>query len=104
MLLFRVRPTVYTSTKDNRRWFPRVRRDSKEWAERYALRTGVERCIKRQKIDYKLESSCGRSSRHWNIRVYFIAMCQHADAWLEEPKKQKQLQTLEQWFEVSSAV
>lgn len=34
-------------------FFPRVKRDSKEWYKRYALRTGVERCIKRQKVDYR---------------------------------------------------
>ncbi|WP_096181371.1 DDE transposase [Effusibacillus lacus] len=90
--------TFYTSTTDNPRLFPRVRRDSKEWKQRYALRTGVERCIKRQKIDYKLEFSKGRSSRHWNIRVYLIAMCQHADAWMEEAKKAN-LPSLDQWFE-----
>jgi len=57
-----------------------VKRDSKEWRKHYALRTGAKRCIKRQKIDYKLEGSNGQSSRNWNIRTYIIAMCQHADA------------------------
>ncbi|WP_408010524.1 DDE transposase [Pseudalkalibacillus sp. A8] len=79
--------TFYTSTKDNPRLFPRVKRDSKEWYKRYSLRTGVERCIKRQKVDYRLEDSRGRSSRHWNIRSYCIGMCQHADAWVKEAKK-----------------
>ena len=79
--------TFYTSTKDNPRLFPRVRRDSKEWRKRYSLRTGIERCIKRQKIDYNLEGTNGRSSRHWTIRTYIIAMCQHADAWVKEAKK-----------------
>lgn len=90
--------TFYTSTKDNPRLFPRIRRDSKEWKERYALRTGVERCIKRQKVDYKLEASNGRSSRHWTIRVYLIAMCQHADAWLEEAKKDS-LPAIDHWIQ-----
>lgn len=94
--------TFYTSTKDNPRLFPRIRRDSEEWRQRYALRTGVERCIKRQKINYKLESSKGRSSRHWTIRVYLIAMCQHADAWLEEAKKE-QLPSIDQWFDTHRA-
>ncbi|MCP1358932.1 hypothetical protein [Aneurinibacillus migulanus] len=67
--------TFYTSTKDNPRLFPRVKRNSKEWYKRYSLRTGVERCIKRQKIDYHLEDSRGRSSRHWSIRAYSIGMC-----------------------------
>ena len=89
--------TFYTSTSDNPRLFPRIRRDSKEWRNRYKLRTGVERCIKRQKIDYKLEASRGRSSRHFSIRVYLIAMCQHADAWMEEAKK-KELPTVSQWL------
>ncbi|SMF09178.1 hypothetical protein SAMN02744124_03648, partial [Paenibacillus barengoltzii J12] len=64
----------------------------------------VERCIKRQKVDYKLETSCGRSSRHWNIRVYLIAMCQHADAWLEEAKKQNQLTSVARWLEATATV
>lgn len=59
--------TFHTSTKNNPRLFPRVKRDSKEWRKRYALRTGAERCIKRQKVDYNLEGSNGQSSRHWNI-------------------------------------
>ncbi|WP_257347003.1 DDE transposase [Pseudalkalibacillus decolorationis] len=79
--------TFYTSTKENPRLFPRVKRDSKEWYKRYALRNGVERCIKRQKVDYHLEDSKGRSSRHWTIRSYCIGMCQHADAWVKEAKK-----------------
>lgn len=79
--------TFHTSTKDNPRLFPRVKRKSKEWYKRYSLRTGVERCIKRQKVDYRLEDSRGRSSRHWNIRSYIIGMCQHADAWIKEAKK-----------------
>ncbi|MDF1511485.1 MULTISPECIES: transposase [Bacillaceae] len=79
--------TFHTSTKDNPRLFPRVKRDSKEWYKRYSLRTGVERCIKRQKVDYRLEDSRGRSSRHWNIRSYIIGMCQHADAWMKEAEK-----------------
>lgn len=79
--------TFYTATKDNPRLFPRIKRDSKEWFKRYALRTGVERCIKRQKVDYRLEDSRGRSSRHWSIRSYIIGMCQHADAWVKEAKK-----------------
>ncbi|MFC4766092.1 hypothetical protein ACFO8Q_01585 [Effusibacillus consociatus] len=57
----------------------------------------MERCIKRQKVDYKLEASEGRSSRHWNIRVYLIAMCQHADAWLEDARKAN-LPSLDEWF------
>ncbi len=79
--------TFYTSTKDNPRLFPRVKRDSKEWDKRYALRTGVERCIKRKRIDYRLEDSRGRSSRHWTVRSYIIGMCHHADAWFKEAKK-----------------
>jgi len=94
--------TFYTSTTDNPRFFPRIRRDSKEWRIRYAKRTGVERCNKRQKIDYKLEDSKGRSSRHWTIRVMLIAMCQHADAWFEVSKKNKAFHTISEWFDCSS--
>ena len=41
--------TFYTSTKNNPKLFPRVKRSSKEWYKRYA-RNSAERCIKRQKI------------------------------------------------------
>lgn len=92
--------TFHTSTKKNPRLFPRIKRDSKEWRKRYALRTGAERCIKRQKVDYKLESSKGRSSRHWNIRTYIIAMCQHADAWVKELHK-SQLTGLNEKFNLA---
>ncbi|MED4605752.1 DDE transposase, partial [Paenibacillus validus] len=92
-----------TSQTANPRRVPRSRRVRTEWRTRYALRTSVERCIKRQKVDYKLETSHGRSSRHWNLRVYLIAMCQHADAWLEEAKKQKQLPAIQQWLNESVA-
>ncbi len=95
--------TFYTSTGENPRLFPRLRRDSKEWRERYKLRTGGERCIKRQKIDYGLENSKGRSSRHWNLRVYLIAMCQHADAWFAEASKVNTLPSLEHWLSSSKA-
>jgi hypothetical protein len=63
----------------------------------------VERCNKRQKVDYKLENSKGRSSRHWSIRTTLIAMCQHADAWLEVAKKNNQLPTILEWLEAKSA-
>lgn len=95
--------TFYTSTSDNPRLFPRIRRDSKEWRKRYAKRTAVERCNKRQKIDYKLEDSKGRSSRHWTIRTTLIAMCQHADAWFEVTKKNKQIFTIQAWLEAEYA-
>jgi hypothetical protein len=95
--------TFYTSTGENPRLFPRVRRDSKEWRQRYKLRTSGDRCIKRQKIDYDLEHSKGRSSRHWTLRVYLIAMCQHADAWHAEAAKAHSLPSLEQWLSISKA-
>jgi hypothetical protein len=50
-----------------------------------------------------LEASRGRSSRHWNIRVYLITMCQHADAWLKEAKKKNQLTTVQQWLDAAQA-
>lgn len=95
--------TFYTSTTDNPRLFPRIRRDSKEWRMRYNKRTCVERCNKRQKIDYNLEDSKGRSSRHWTIRTTLIAMCQHVDAWIEVAKKNNQLLTIPEWLEAPTA-
>ena len=37
--------------------------------------------IKREKIDFKLESGRHRSTKMWYCRLYHILMLQHLDAW-----------------------
>ncbi|MCD1259201.1 transposase [Paenibacillus athensensis] len=76
--------TIYLYAKDNPRLFPPVARGSEEWKRIYSRRTTVERCNKREKVDYMLEAAKHRSTRMWTIRLYGIMMCQHMDAWAEE--------------------
>jgi hypothetical protein len=68
-------------TKENPRIFTVPARDSKEWKSEYNKRTSSERCNKREKIDYLLESGRHQSSKMWYCRLYCIMMCQHLDAW-----------------------
>lgn len=73
--------TVHVAMKDNPRLFNDPPRDSKEWKLEYNARTSSERCIKREKIDFKLEDGKHRSSKMWYCRLYHILMLQHLDAW-----------------------
>ncbi len=72
---------VHVATKDNPRIFTVPARESKEWILEYNKRTSSERCNKREKIDYLLESGRHRSTKMWYCRLYCIMMCQHLDAW-----------------------
>lgn len=72
---------VHTATKDNPRLFTIPPRDSDEWKREYRKRTSSERCNKREKKDYQLESGRHRSTKQWYCRLYCIMMCQHLDAW-----------------------
>jgi len=73
--------TVHLASKDNPRLFNIPPRDSKQWKTQYNARTSAERCNKRMKIDFLLESGHHRSSKMWYCRLYGIMMCQHLDAW-----------------------
>lgn len=73
--------TVHLQIKDNPRLINFPPRDSKEWKLEYNARTSSERCNKREKNDFLLESGRHRSSRDWYCRLYCIMMCQHLDAW-----------------------
>lgn len=72
---------VHVPTKENPRIFTVPARDSKEWKLEYSKRTSSERCNKREKIDYQLESGRHQSTKMWYCRLYCIMMCQHLDAW-----------------------
>jgi hypothetical protein len=73
--------TVHLAMKDNPRLINFPPRDSEEWKKEYNARTSAERCNKREKIDYKLESGRHRSTKMWYCRLYCIMMLQHLDAW-----------------------
>jgi hypothetical protein len=72
---------VHTATKDNPRIFTIPPRNSDEWTKEYNKRTSSERCNKREKVDYLLESGRHRSSKLWYCRLYCTMMLQHLDAW-----------------------
>ena len=84
--------TVKLQMKDDPRVINIPHRDSKEWKLEYNARTSSERCNKREKNDFLLESGSHRSSRDWYCRLYCIMMCQHLDAW--DLPYESQLQTL----------
>jgi hypothetical protein len=74
----------YTKPDDDPRLFTQPPRQSKAWKSEYKKRTTVERSHKRKKIDYKLEQARVRSRRQWAVRIFLIAICQHADAWADQ--------------------
>jgi len=73
--------TVHLQMKDNPRLINIPPRDSPEWKKEYNTRTSSERCNKREKNDFLLESGRHRSSKMWYCRLYCIMMLQHLDAW-----------------------
>lgn len=73
--------TFHTFSKDNIRLFPKTSRSSEMWKLVYSRCTSIERSNKREKVNYHLEAGRHRSTKMWYIRVYFIMMCQHIDAW-----------------------
>ena len=84
--------TVWLQMKDDPRLINIPPRTSEEWKLEYNARTSSERCNKREKNDFLLESGKHRSSRDWYCRLYCIMMCQHLDAW--DLPYESQLQSL----------
>ena len=73
--------TVHLAMKDNPRLINIPPRDSEQWKLEYNARTSSERCNKRMKIDFALESGHHRSSKMWYCRLYATMMLQHLSAW-----------------------
>lgn len=71
----------YTKPEDDPRLFTHPTRDSKAWKQAYKKRTSVERSHKRKKIDFHLEQARLRSRRQWAVRIFLMAICQHAASW-----------------------
>lgn len=57
-------------------------RNSDEWHLMYNKRTSSERCNKRIKLDYLLESGRHHSTKHWYVRLYLILMVIHMTSWV----------------------
>jgi hypothetical protein len=73
----------YTKPEDDPRLFTHPPRDSKAWKQSYKNRTSVERSHKRKKIDFHLEQARLRSRRQWAVRIFLMAISQHAAAWAD---------------------
>jgi hypothetical protein len=71
----------YTKPADDPRLFTHPPRGSRAWKETFKNRTSVERSHKRKKIDFHLEQARVRSRRQWAVRIFLMAICQHALAW-----------------------
>lgn len=79
--------TYHTYTKENKRLFPKLSRETKQWKTIYKRRTSIERSNKREKVDYHLEAGRHRSTMMWYVRIYGIMMCQHIDAWYKHQEQ-----------------
>jgi len=73
----------YTKPADDPRLFTHPPRNSKAWKKAYKDRTSAERSHKRKKIDFHLEQARVRSRRQWAVRIFLMAICQHALAWVD---------------------
>jgi hypothetical protein len=75
-------PVVNLSVSQNPRLCPPVPRNSARHAELYALRSGCERSFSVKKERFRLEDARHRRWSFWIIRLYLIAVLQHARAWV----------------------
>jgi len=73
----------YTKPADDPRLFTHPPRGSRAWKGAYKNRTSAERSHKRKKIDFHLEQARVRSRRQWTVRIFLMAICQHALAWVD---------------------
>ena len=73
----------YTKPADDPRLFAHPPRGSRAWKEAYKNRTSAERSHKRKKLDFRLEQARVCSRRQWTARIFLMAICQHALAWVD---------------------
>ena len=66
---------------NNIRLYTSPPRDSDEWRLMYNKRTASERCNKRIKLDFLLESVKHRSTKLWYVHLYLIMMILHMTSW-----------------------
>lgn len=75
-------PTVKLNANDNPRLFPEVARNSPSYKRLYALRSGTERSNAMKKGRFRLHRCRHVRASLWQIRLTFIAILQHAKAWV----------------------
>lgn len=75
-------PTVTLNPHDNPRLFPAIARNSKKYKDLYNKRTACERSNAYKKGPGCLDDCRHRRQSFWLIRLYVIAIVQHARAWV----------------------
>src|SRR5262249_24336069 len=73
----------YPKPAEDPRLFTHPPRHSTAWKKAYKDRTRAERSPKRKKIDFHLEPARVRSRRQWAVRIFLMAIGQHALAWVD---------------------
>lgn len=80
-------PIVYVRCSEDPRYYPDIARDSKEYKDVMAKRSGCERSNSAKKVVYKLGQRPCRSATHFLFRLYLVSILEHAKSWLFEDKK-----------------
>lgn len=80
-------PVVYIRSDSDPRSYPHISRDSIEYKQLMALRSGCERSNSAKKVVYKLQERPCRSATHFLFRLYLVSILEHAKSWLFEDKK-----------------
>ncbi len=75
-------PSVTVKTSSHPRLFPQISRNSAQYDELYRRRSGCERSNSVKKQAFKLLSCGHRRQSFWLIRLYTMAILQHARAWI----------------------
>lgn len=77
-------PTVNIDVRSNPRLCPPIPRNSPKFVELMKLRSGCERSNSVKKEVFKLEDARHRRASFWLMRLHFIAVLQHARAWVDD--------------------
>jgi hypothetical protein len=80
-------PVVYIRSETDPRLYPPPRERAK-FKALLKLRSGCERSNSVKKVAHKLDTLPCRSETHYLVRLYLIAVLEHAKAWLAEDRKQ----------------
>ena len=78
---------LYVRSDSDPRSYPHISRDSQEYKDLMALRSGCQRSNSAKKVVYKLAHRPCRSASHFLFRLYLVSIIEHAKSWLFEDKK-----------------
>jgi hypothetical protein len=80
-------PVVYVRSDSDPRSYPHISRDSQQYKQLMALRSGCQRSNSAKKVTYNLAQRPCPSATHFLFRLYLISIIEHAKSWLFEDKK-----------------